>query len=234
LEREFSLKAHFKDPKTIYIERIVNQGEMLQEIRRKAQIEFYATIGLKVEPGEPGSGVLYKLGVEKGCIPKSYHTVIEECVMETLKRGLYGWEITDCVVTLTKAGICPLSTVSEFRKSTPLVLMGAVQKAKTFVCEPISSFELEIPTEAMNHVITKLIDSGAMLEETEVDGDMARLLGSMQAHRLHAFERQLAGLTQGNAVFISRFEGYTPVTGDIPRRKIFDGSLVDRRKLRSE
>lgn len=234
LEREFSIRAHFKDPKTIYIERIVSKGEMLQEIHRKRHNEFYATIGLRIEPGQPGSGITYRLGVEKGCIPKSYHTVIEEGVRETLARGLYGWEITDCIVTLTKAGICPLSTVSEFRRSTPLVLMQAVQRAGTYVCGPISSFELEIPSYALSSIIAKLIESGAVIGETEINENEAILLGKMPANRIHDFEKQLPGLSQGNAVFFSHFEGYDPVKEKIPRRIIFDGSLVDRRKLRSD
>lgn len=234
LEREFSLQVHFKDPKTIYIEKVVCQGDMLQEIHRKRHNEFYATIGLRIEPGEPNSGIIYRLGVEKGCIPKSYHTAIEESVRETLIRGLYGWEVTDCVITLTKAGICPLSTVGDFRKSTPLVLMRAIQQAGTCVCEPISGFELEVPPSALSNVIAKLVESGAVIEETEIKENEAVILGKMPANRIHGIEKQLPGLTQGNAVFFSRFEGYDPVKGKIPRRMIFDGSLVDRRKLRSE
>ena len=234
LQREFNLRALFKDPKTIYVEKIVSKGEMLQEIHRKKHNEFFATVGLRIEPGSRGSGVVYRLGVEKGCIPKSYHAAIEESVLETLKRGLYGWEITDCIVTLTKAGICPLSTPSEFRQSAPLVLMQAIQHAKTCVCEPMSIFELDVPSLMLNIIIAKLIESGAELETTEIKDDNANLKGKMPSNRVYAFERQLPGLTQGSAIFFSRFEGYDRVKGAIPRRVIFDGSLVDRRKLRSD
>jgi ribosomal protection tetracycline resistance protein len=234
LEREFSLQALFKDPKTIYIERVLSQGENLQEISRTRANEFFATIGLRVEPGKPGSGIVYRLGVDNGCIPKSYFTAIEESVRATLKRGLYGWEIIDCIVTLTKAAICPLSTASEFRKSAPLVLMQAVQRARTCVCEPISSFELEIPVAALSPIIAKLIESKVVFGETIIREEKATLLGKMPTSHVHDLERQLPGLTQGEAIFLSRFDGYELVKGKIPHRIIFDGSLVDRRKLRSD
>jgi ribosomal protection tetracycline resistance protein len=232
LEQEFGLQVFFKETTTIYIERILKKGEALQQIHRRRHNEFWAEIGLRVEPGEPGSGNVYRMGVEWGCIPKSYHTAIEESVFETLKRGLYGWEITDCVVTLFEAGICPLSTASEFRKSAPLVLMQAINQSGTHVCAPMAHFELEAPLQSLSPIIVKLIESGAVLEDTKIAQEEGVVIGRLPASCVHHLEKQLPGLTQGSALFFSQFSGYDPVTGEFPRRMIFDGSLVDRRKLR--
>ncbi|MBY0528750.1 MAG: TetM/TetW/TetO/TetS family tetracycline resistance ribosomal protection protein [Rhabdochlamydiaceae bacterium] len=234
LEQEFGLHVLFKETTTIYIERICKKGEALQQIHRRRHNEFWAEIGLRVEPAEAGSGIVYRLGVEWGCIPKSYHTAIEESVFETLKRGLYGWEITDCVVTLFEAGICPLSTASEFRKSAPLLLMQAIQQAGTCVCEPMAEFELEASSSMLSMLIVKLIESGAVIEDTKISQEIGVVMGRMPANRVHQLEKQLPGMTQGSALFFSRFAGYDPVKGKIPSRDIFDGSLIDRRKLRKQ
>ena len=55
---------------------------------------FYATVGFKVERGELNSGITYTLGVELGSLPLAFHKAIEDTVFQTLKQGLYGWEVT--------------------------------------------------------------------------------------------------------------------------------------------
>ncbi|WP_353936604.1 hypothetical protein [uncultured Brevibacillus sp.] len=39
--------------------------------------------------------------VNLGSLPLSFHKAIEETVYETLKQGLYDWEVRDLIVTLT-------------------------------------------------------------------------------------------------------------------------------------
>ena len=56
----------------------------------------------------------------------------------TLREGLHGWQVTDCVVTMTDCAYSvpdgppsrrgPLSTAADFRKLTPLVLMQALEQ----------------------------------------------------------------------------------------------------------
>jgi ribosomal protection tetracycline resistance protein len=46
-----------------------------------------ATVGLRIEPAAPGSGVSYGLEVELGALPLSFHTTIEESVRKRLLAG---------------------------------------------------------------------------------------------------------------------------------------------------
>ncbi len=72
-------------------------------------------------------------------------------VFQTLKQGLYGWEVTDIIVTLTHTGYAsPVTTASDFRNLTPLVLMDALQLAETCVFEPLNEFELTVPEHAIS------------------------------------------------------------------------------------
>ena len=80
---------------------------------------------------------------------------MDQYVRDALREGLYGWPVTDCVVTMFSCGYSvadgppsrrgPPSTAADFRKLTPLVLMARSQRAGTVVCEPISRVSLEIP-----------------------------------------------------------------------------------------
>ena len=54
-------------------------------------------IGLRVEPAPPGAGVRFRLEVELGAMPSAFFRAVEETVRETLRQGIYGWEVPDCV-----------------------------------------------------------------------------------------------------------------------------------------
>ncbi len=49
-----------------------------------------------------------------------------------------------------------LTTAKDFRLLTPLVLMSAIARAGTVVCEPIHRFRLEAPSEAVGAVLGAL------------------------------------------------------------------------------
>ena len=110
-----------------------------------------------MERSELNSGITYNLGVELGSLPLAFHKAIEDTVFQTLKQGLYGWEVTDIIVTLTHTGYAsPVTTASDFRNLTPLVLMNALKQAETHVYEPINEFELTVPEHAISTAMYKL------------------------------------------------------------------------------
>jgi ribosomal protection tetracycline resistance protein len=62
-------------------------------------------------------------------------------------------------------------------------------------------------------VIAKLAEANATLENTEVTEDRATLKGLIPVGRIHAFEAQLPGITHGEGVLLTTFDGYQPITG---------------------
>ena len=79
---------------------------------------------------------------------EQFTRAMEHYVIETLREGLSGWQVTDCAVTLVRSGYSspdgppstngPLSTAADFRKLTPMVLMSALDQAGTDVCAPMN------------------------------------------------------------------------------------------------
>ena len=97
-------------------------------------------------------------------MPLAFYRAIEETVHETFAQGLSGWEVTDCIVTLTHAGFwSPVSTAADFRKLTPLVLMQALLVAGTEVCEPVEELDLEIPEDTFGAVCGALVNARATI-----------------------------------------------------------------------
>ncbi|KOG87054.1 tetracycline resistance ribosomal protection protein Otr(A) [Streptomyces varsoviensis] len=225
LEEVYGVRAYFEQTRTVHIEKPVGVGAWLEELDTRTRNYFWATVGLRVEPAAPGAGVVFRLGVELGSLPRAFHTAIEETVHTTLDHGLYGWQVTDIAVTLTHSGFAsPVSAADDFRKVTPLVLMTALKEAGTQVYEPVSGFEMELPPDSLSPVLAKLAELGARPQPPTAREDGYRLTGSMESSKVHEFEQQVPGLTQGEGVFLSEFQGYQAVQGRFPSRPRPEGA----------
>lgn len=216
LARDYGIGATFGPSRTICIERPIGSGEDA-EIIFTAENPFLATIGFRVEPSESGSGLRYER--ELGSLPLAFYRAIEETVHETFKQGLYGWEVTDCAVTLTHAGFNSVgSTAGDFRKLTPLVLMQALKQAGTEVCEPIEELELDIPEDTFGAVSGALMNARATIRNSFPEGSSYRISCEIPTVELRAVEQQLPALTRGDGGWVSSFAGYIPITSEIPTR----------------
>ncbi|WP_329051981.1 TetM/TetW/TetO/TetS family tetracycline resistance ribosomal protection protein [Amycolatopsis sp. NBC_01488] len=216
----------FERTRTLYVEKPVGRGEALEELDPAQRLYFFATVGLRVEPGR---GVGFGLSVELGSLPPAFHKAIEETVYTTLEQGLYGWEVLDIAVTLTHtAYFSPISAAGDFRKMTPLVLMAALKQADTRVHEPVHRFELEVPAKAVSAVLLKLADLRGVPGEPVAGPSSCTLHGTIPAEHVHAFEQALPALSQGEGVFLSEFAAYRPCPGPPPTRPRTGENPLDR------
>ena len=242
LATDFGIAVTFRETTTICVERPVGRGEAVEYLNTESN-PFRATIGLRVEPGPPGSGVDFRLDVEPQATPlyvyKNAHAFADymrQYVDRTLREGLFGWQVTDCVVTMFDSNYSladgppsrrgPLSKPADFRDLTPIVLMRALDEAGTVVCEPTLRVNLEAPAWAISAVLTALARLGVAVKQQSVHGDLTTIGTVVPAARVQELQRQLPGLTAGEGVLESTFDGYRPVAGDGPVRK---RSTVDPR-----
>lgn len=216
LTRDYGLDVWFGPSRTICVERVIGSGAQTEVIGADDN-PYYAGLGFQVEAGQSGSGIRYER--ELGSLPPAFYRAIEETVYETLQQGLCGWEVIDCVVTLKDLAYwSPVSTAGDFRKLTPLALMGALRQAGTQVCEPIETLELEIPEDTYGGVCGALIQARATLDDTRVEGATCHLSATIPTVELRGIEQQLPGLTRGEGGWSSHFAGYAPVPEPIPTR----------------
>lgn len=216
LAREYGVPVHFGPTRTICIERVIGTGEAAELISDDGN-PFYATLAFRIDPGPIGSGVRYHR--ELGSLPLAFYRATEETVYETLAQGLFGWEVTDCAVTLVRTGFAsPVSTAADFRKLAPLVLMQALAQAQTVVCEPIERMELEIPSDTYGAVGGALLNARAVLRTSLATDSTTQLICDIPTAELRGLEAILPGLTRGDAGWESKFDGYQPITGEPPVR----------------
>ena len=230
LADDFGIDVGFRETTTICIERPIGTGSAV-EVIDQAPNPFLATVGLRIDPAPAGSGVQFRLEIELGSLPLSFLRAIEETVAKTLRQGLYGWQVTDCTVTLTRSGYWPRqshahgtfdasmsSTAGDFRNLTPLVLMSALQQGGTLVHEPLLRFRLEIPADLLGPAWPALIKLGAVPQTPAVRGPLCVLEGEIPAARVRELDQQLPALSRGEGMLDCDFGRYQPVRGPTPVR----------------
>jgi ribosomal protection tetracycline resistance protein len=245
LADEYGLDVEFRETTTVCVERPVGAGAAVETMGEEPN-PFLATVGLRVEPAAPGSGAEFRLASEVlGTMPAAFFRAVEDTVRETLQAGLYGWQVTDCVVTMTHSGYAPRqshahqgfsksmsSTGEDFRNLTPLVLMEALKRAGTVVCEPMHRFRLEIPADVFGAMSPVLARLGAVPETQRLPGASYVLEGEIPAARVHALRQQLPALTSGEGVLECDLDvaRYRPVSGKPPTRPRTDHNPLDRKE----
>ncbi len=103
-------------------------------------------------------GLTFELDVSHKSVPihvfdtvEAFRDLMRRTVHDTLRQGIFGWEVTDCHVIMTDCGYqapprkWPGTTSSDYRLLTPIVLMVALKQAGTTVHEPVLEFHMEFP-----------------------------------------------------------------------------------------
>ena len=175
-------------------------------------------------------------------MPYAFFAAVEDTVRATLQEGIHGWQVTDCVVTMTHSGYYAKqshshgsfdksmsSTGADFRNLTPLVLMTALQRAGTVVCEPMHRFRLEAPSDTVGSLVPVLARLRAIPQTSQAQGSSYVLHGEIPAAQVHALEVQLPSLTRGEGMLDSAFDHYQQVTGAAPSRPRTDHNPLDRK-----
>jgi ribosomal protection tetracycline resistance protein len=244
LAEDFGLDVTFRPTTVICIERPSGTGEAVEVLHAESN-PFLATIGLRVEPAAIGSGIEFRLRVDPRSVPLYlYKTVdrftdsMDHYVRRTLQEGIFGWQVTDCTVTMTRCTYSvpdgppsrrgPLSTAADFRKLTPLVVMQALERAGTVVCEPILRVSLEIPAPTIGPVLALLARLGAVAPPPLLHGGLATVETALPAARARDLQRQLPALTSGDGVLESDFGGYRPASGQAPTRRRVTANPLNR------
>ncbi|GLV64606.1 tetracycline resistance protein [Bacillus mycoides] len=229
LYEKYRLQVTFSNTRVVCIEKPIGLGNSVEVMGEKTN-PFYATIGFKVERGELSSGITYNLGVELGSLPLAFHKAIEDTVFQTLKQGLYGWEVTDISVTLTHTDYAsPVTTASDFRNLTPLVLMNALKQAETYVFEPLNEFELTVPEHTISTAMYKLAAIPATFAEPLLYNDSYHLTGSLPVAKTENFKRMLHSFTEGEGIFTTKPAGFTKLKAPFPTRKRVDFNPLNRK-----
>lgn len=240
LAEQFGVRTRFSDTSIVHVERVLGSGEAVQLIGERAT-PYLATLGVRVEPAPPGSGLRRRLEAELGSMPPAFFEAAWEGVRTGLAQGLSGWAIPDAEVTITRTGYYPrqshahqkfnknMSSVgADFRNLAPMLVHRALAAAGTVVCEPVERFTLDIPAAVLAAVTATLGQVEGRIADTAQLDDRLVLAGTLPTRRLLELARALPDLTRGEGVLQAEIDHDQPVPGTPPvRRRIGPDPLDD-------
>jgi ribosomal protection tetracycline resistance protein len=244
LATEYGIEIGFRDTTPICVERPVRTATAA-EILYGPGNPFLATLEFRIDPAPAGTGTAFRLEVGHQAVPlyiyknmENFAAAMEQYVTQTLRQGLHGWPVTDCTVSLTRCQYSvpdgppstrgPLSSPQDFRKLTPLVVMDALKRAGTVVCEPVHHFRLETPADTLNILLPVLARLHAVSEVASTKDSWCTLEGDIRVAKVHELRQQIPPLTRGEGVMESSFDRYEPVGGPVPTRPRTDENPLNR------
>ncbi len=248
LERDYGIAADFRETTTLCIERPGGVGEAEDVIAAKTKTNitgrsspfstnpFMATLALRIEPAAPGSGIDVRFDVEPRLTPlylfktiEVFHAQLEAYIHEALSEGLAGWQVTDCRVTVVDCGYAaPATSAADYRRLTQLLVATALERAGTWVCEPLAELSIETPASTASGVLALLGRLGGRVTgQFSADG-LSRISAVLAVARLRSLQHQLPGLSMGEGILETRFGGYQPIGEHPPSRPRSGPSPLDR------
>ncbi|MBN1649954.1 MAG: TetM/TetW/TetO/TetS family tetracycline resistance ribosomal protection protein [Bacteroidales bacterium] len=207
LENRFGIRAKFDNPTVIYKESPKKMG--VGFARYWMPKPCWAIVKFKIEPGNPGSGLVYesKVGVNK--IQRKYQNEIERTLEKALKQGPKGWEVSDLKITLIDGEDHEVhSRPGDFAIATPMAIMNGLVNTDTKLLEPYLQFQITAPEDLLGAITSDIIQMRGTFESPKIENGKFRLEGTYPVATSMDFPVKLSSRSGGKAKIKSRFHGY--------------------------
>lgn len=209
VKERFGLEIALGTGSIVYKETIKNTVE---GVGHYEPLRHYAEVHLVLEPGEPGSGLIFGTNCSEDLLDKNWQRLILTHLYEKTHRGvLTGSAITDMRITLV-AGRAHLKHTEggDFRQSTYRAVRQGLMQAENVLLEPYYDFRLEIPSEMLGRALNDIQQMSGEFETPENDGDMAVLVGWVPVSEMRDYQREVAGYSKGRGRLSCTLRGYFP------------------------
>jgi elongation factor G len=220
--REFRVQARVGKPQVAYresITRTVDKAEY-RYIKQTGGRGHYGHVVLKLEPGEPGSGITFTSRIVGGVIPSNYIPAIEKGVREAAEGGVIsGFPVTDVSITLNDGSFHEVdSNEMAFKMAASMAFKEGVQKAMPVLQEPIMKVEVTVPEEYLGDVIGQLNSRRGVIQGMEPRPGNAQMVhGFIPLAEMFGYATDLRSATQGRGVFNMEFDHYARVADNVAR-----------------
>jgi ribosomal protection tetracycline resistance protein len=185
----------------------------------------WAILRFRIEPGLQGSGLHYQSRVRAESLLVRYQNEVERSVPVALQQGLYGWEVTDLIVTLIEGEHHVWHTHPlDFAVAAPMGIMAGLANTGTTLLEPMLRFRITVPEEAGGKVMNDLIQMRASLGIPITLKNRLTVEGILPVATSLDYAVKLGSLTGGRGMMTTFFAGYQPCPPDLqmsrPRRGV--------------
>jgi elongation factor G len=221
LTRDFGIQANVGAPRVSYRQTLKGAAEAQHVFQKliggKPQS---ATVRLRAEPLPAGSGLEIVDRAPPLEIEPRFREAVEEGARFMVQGGL-GFPMVDVRVTIlggrTHEGE---STDVAFQAAASEALRDAAEKAGVVLLEPMMRFEVTTPSESVGAVQSDLARRGALLEGSELRGDLRLIRGTVPLARMFGYSTMVRSLSQGRAGYSMEPAGFAPASAEVAKSQL--------------
>ena len=205
----FGVEIGFGEGNIVYKETI---AKTVEGVGHFEPLRHYAEVHLLMEPGEPGSGMVFAANCSEDMLDKNWQRLILTHLEEKRFRGiLTGSEITDMKITLIAGRAHQKHTEGgDFRQATYRAVRQGLCEAGCVLLEPYYAFRLEVPSENLGRAMADLDRMQGEFSAPEQDGAMALLTGTAPVSTMRNYQRDVISYTKGRGRLTLSLSGYEP------------------------
>ena len=205
----FGVEIGFGEGNIVYKETITKTVEGVGHFE---PLRHYAEVHLLMEPGEPGTGLVFDTNCSEDMLDKNWQRLILTHLEEKRFRGiLTGSEITDMKITLIAGRAHQKHTEGgDFRQATYRAVRQGLCEAGCVLLEPYYAFRLEVPSENLGRAMADLDRMQGEFSAPEQDGTMALLTGTAPVSTMRNYQRDVISYTKGRGRLTLSLSGYEP------------------------
>jgi elongation factor G len=218
LFREFKVEANVGRPQVAYKEGLRSKVEATGRfVRQSGGRGQYGHVEIEMEPGEPGTGLVFESKLVGGSIPKEYVNPVRQGIQEAMLNGpVAGYPIEDVKVSLIDGSYHDVdSSEMAFKVAGSMAFKEGARMSKPFLMEPIMELEVVVPEQYLGDVIGDLNSHRGEVSGINPRSDAQVISALIPLSETFGYATRLRSLTQGRAVFTLQFSKYREVPRQI-------------------
>jgi elongation factor G len=220
--REFRVQARVGRPQVSYRESISRPVEKVdyRYVKQTGGRGQYGHVVLELQPGEPGTGILFENAIIGGVIPREYIPGVEKGVREAAEAGvLAGFPVTDIKVRLYDGSFHEVdSSEMAFKMAGLFAFKEGVQRGGPVLQEPVMKVEVVAPDDFLGDIMGQINARRGIIQGMEMRPGNAQAIRAMvPLAEMFGYATDLRSMTQGRGVFTMEFDHYAQVSESVAR-----------------
>jgi elongation factor G len=220
--REFRVQARVGRPQVAYRESITQSVPKVdyRYVKQTGGRGQYGHVTLSLEPGEPGSGILFENAIVGGIIPREYIPAVEKGVREAAEGGILGgYPATDIKIRLYDGSYHEVdSSEMAFKMAGSLAFKEGAQRGGPILQEPIMKVEVLAPEDFLGEILGQINARRGVIQGMEARPGNAQAVHAMvPLAEMFGYATDLRSATQGRGVFTMEFDHYARVSENVAK-----------------
>ncbi len=224
LSREFRVDARIGTPRVAYRQTILGEhvGEGIFE-RQVGQRAHFAKVSVRIRHDESVDRPLVESRLSKEIVPLEFHPSIEEGVRGAVESGgNLGFPLTKISATIEGAEYRqPEASAVAYVTAAADAVHRAMERAENVLLEPVMRFEIQVPDAYYGAVNNDFNRRRAIIAESELQGDLRLVRGTVPLAEVFGYTTVLRSLTQGRGNISLEPESYAPVPAGVAERFLY-------------